>query len=230
LTNKNILFFVFVLFIIVGYFVFQNSFSSISPKSYSKNPIKQIDIDKDDDIMSLDKMEKELKNFDEKVKSIDSELNIDKYKIDNKRHSSEYYTNIFNQLDKDSVKNISKKSDVEPIKAVSVDENSLVKINKGDVFELPLLGNSVYNVKVDQKVQNKNGSVTITGNLVENNNYSVIMTKGKERTFMTVSTPDGSYEVEIKNGEGYVYSVKDIEKKRIDYNKPDTLVPPNYDR
>jgi hypothetical protein len=41
-----------------------------------------------------------------------------------------------------------------------------------------------------------------------------------------MTTPDGAFEIESKNGVEYIYSVGDINKRYMDYTKSDVLVPP----
>jgi hypothetical protein len=74
------------------------------------------------------------------------------------------------------------------------------------------------------KIIHKDGSTSITGNLINSNKkYSVVLTQGKNSSFGSLTTPEGTYEIEVLNGKGYVYSVNDIDKKRIDYTKEDVI-------
>jgi hypothetical protein len=68
--------------------------------------------------------------------------------------------------------------------------------------------------------------VTVTGNLIDSGNeYSIVLTEGKNMSFGSVTTPNGTFEIETKDGKGYVYSTTSIDNKWIDYSKSDTLEP-----
>ena len=119
---------------------------------------------------------------------------------------------------------ISKKQGVEPLFAIKIDKSTIRQLEIGETLALPYMGG--YEAKVSNKIVHKNGSVSITGNLVNaDNNYVVVFTEGKSAIFGTVTTPDGAYEVETKNGQGYIYAVNDIDSKWIDYTKSDTVNP-----
>jgi hypothetical protein len=119
---------------------------------------------------------------------------------------------------------ISKKQGVEPLFAIKIDKSTIRQLEIGETLALPYMGG--YEAKVSNKIVHKNGSVSITGNLVNaDNNYVVVFTEGKSAIFGTVTTPDGAYEVETKNGQGYIYAVNDIDTKWIDYTQSDTVNP-----
>ena len=177
------------------------------------------------EILDIKKLENEAKDIDTNFQNIEKIL-------ENKKQTTkqgEFFNDFFTQVDTDDITTLKAKEDVKPIGGVMIKEEYISKAKEGDVIELPIFGSGTYRVQVDKKVKNPSGSTTLSGTLVENKNYSFVMTKGKERTFFTVSTPDGAYEIESKNGQGYIYSVKDIERERIDYSKPDVLIPHKED-
>jgi len=119
---------------------------------------------------------------------------------------------------------MSKKQGIEPLFAIKIEKDSIHKIEIGESLSLGYMGD--YEAKISNKIVHKNGSVSITGNLVNSdNNYMVVLTEGKSSVFGTVTTPDGAYELETKDGQGYVYAVNDIDSRWIDYSKSDTLIP-----
>jgi len=118
------------------------------------------------------------------------------------------------------------KEGITPMVAIEMPKNSIKKLNIGDTVSLPNMGNGQFDAKITSKTTHKNGSVSVTGNLVDSGTqYSVVLTEGKNMTFGTVTTPNGSFEIEAKNGQGYVYATSDIDKGWIDYGKEDVLVP-----
>jgi hypothetical protein len=124
------------------------------------------------------------------------------------------------------VKNFAPKEGIKPVAAIELPKNSISKLNIGDTILLPNMGNGEFEAKITNKKEHKNGSVTVTGNLVDTGNqYSVVLTEGKNMSFGTVTTPNGSYEIEVKDGQGYVYSTDAIDREWIDHSQSDTLSP-----
>lgn len=118
------------------------------------------------------------------------------------------------------------KEGIAPSSAIALVQGTISKLNVGDTISLPYMGNGEFNAKISNKKVHKNGAVTVTGNLVDSGkDYSVVLTEGKTMSFGTVTTPNGSYEIETRNGQGYVYSTDDIDREWIDHSQSDTLVP-----
>jgi len=70
------------------------------------------------------------------------------------------------------------------------------------------------------------GTVTVTGHLLDDGgDYSVVLTEGKNMSFGTITTPNGAFEIEARDGKGYIYSAEAINSAMIDYSKDDTLIP-----
>lgn len=136
--------------------------------------------------------------------------------------------NVYQEIDKEALlKEMPHKKLVAPILAIEVEENNIAKLSVGDIIKLPLVGQVEYEAIISKKVQHKNGSTSVTGNLVgdQNEKHAVILTEGKSTSYASISTPEGAFEIETINGVGYVYSVKDIENKYIDPSKEDILHP-----
>ena len=116
------------------------------------------------------------------------------------------------------------KEGVSPLIAIEVLKGSIGKLEVGDKVSLPYMGEGEYEATITSKTLHKNGSVSVSGDIIDSGNkYSVVLTEGKNMSFGTVTTPNGSFEIETKNGQGYVYSTDSIDKKWIDYSKGDTL-------
>ena len=176
---------------------------------------KSSDIDIKDEFIEPKKLIQKVDKFENELKK----LKVEKDLILNE--DSEVLS-PFTIIDIDEVKSI-KKSDINPVSAVSVDSDNLLNANIGDVVELPTIGGSNYQVMITDKKRNKSGSITISGNLVEDEKYSAVLTGSKKGLYGSITTPDGAYEIEIQNGKGYIYSVEDIEKKRVDDSKSDEI-------
>jgi hypothetical protein len=118
------------------------------------------------------------------------------------------------------------KEGISPLIAVEIPKGTITKLEIGDKISLPYMGAGEYEATITEKTTHKNGSVSVSGNLSDSGiQYSVVLTEGKNMSFGTVTTPNGSFEIETKNGQGYVYSTDKIDQKWIDYSKSDTLEP-----
>ncbi len=211
---KNFFFFL-IIFVIAVILFWQLSQKETSFDTTNKIQKNSSDIDIKDEFIEPKKLIQEVEKFENELKNLKVEkdfiLNVD----------SEVFS-PFTIIDIDEVKSI-KKSDINPILAVSVDGDNLLNANIGDVVELPTIGGSNYQVMITDKKRNKSGSITISGNLVEDEKYSAVLTGSKKGLYGSITTPNGAYEIEIQNGKGYIYSVEDIEKKRVDDSKSDEI-------
>ena len=117
---------------------------------------------------------------------------------------------------------------VEPVSAISIRQNSIHKLKVGSILRIPISDEIFYDIYIQDKTINNNGSVSINGEYKDNDiKYSAIITEGKRSLFGSITTPFGAYEIEILNEEGYVYNRNDITRVKIDFTKKDTKVIPN---
>jgi len=115
------------------------------------------------------------------------------------------------------------REDVKPVMAIAMNSEKVLHLTIGDEIEIPL-PNGVYRAIIESKKINPSISLALTGNLEDddNNNYSITLTQGKRSVFATVTSPDGAFEIEVKDGKGYIYRTSDI-KKNIDYTQSDEI-------
>ncbi len=189
----------------------QNDIQEVKPPMSKEIDKKDNFIEPEQLVNAVKKMEENMENM--QIKNLD--LNED-ISVENR------YISPFEEVDISDVHTI-KIDDVKPISAIYVKKNSIASANIGDTIELPLLGTSNYRIKVTQKQKNGSGSITISGNLIEDNKYSATFTESKKGIYGSITTPDGAYELESQDGEGYIYSLKDIEKKRVNYKQSDEI-------
>ena len=172
----------------------------------------------DEESLKLDKVEKSLEEEDKNLvpKEVEPEM---------VQEESVEVNNIMVETDMEEVKkSFPAKEGISPLIAVEIPKGSVSKLNIGDKIALPYMGTGEYEATITGKITHKNGSVSVTGNLDDaGKRYSVVLTEGKNMSFGTVTTPDGSFEIETKDGQGYVYSTDTIDQKWIDYSKSDTL-------
>ena len=195
-------------------------------------------VDKEIKMLELATLEDEgLLTFEEdnlSVEDIDSALKKEQEadsEVEPKMVNDEHMLyNIMLEANMDEVnKEITPKSGIDPIIAIKVEKESLKNLKKGDRIALPYMGMGEYEAQISSKTIHKNGSVSVTGNIVgSNGDYSVVLTEGKNSMFGSITTKDGAFEIETINGKGYVYSVDEIDREWIDYGKKDTLEPDGH--
>ncbi|SFV61292.1 hypothetical protein MNB_SV-8-1188 [hydrothermal vent metagenome] len=136
--------------------------------------------------------------------------------------------NPFQEEDIDFVaQKLEKIKGVEPIAAVQMQQGIIKNAKIGDTLLLPPIDGISYEMKVQSKQILQSGTVNIEGDFIENGMvYSAVLTEGKKATFISMVTPNGTYEVNILNGIGYIYANTDIEKVKIDYSQTDEIESP----
>jgi len=133
--------------------------------------------------------------------------------------------NLFEKVDIDILKDYMPiKDGIKPILAVKISKDSIKNLKIGDKIVLPYIDNE-YEAKVIQKKINKNGDVSIIGKILDTQqeNYSIILSEGKQYSFGTINLPNQSLEIELFDGRGYIYSVNEIDNNWIDYSKDDFI-------
>ena len=69
-----------------------------------------------------------------------------------------------------------------------------------------------------------NGDKSLKGYLVNNPQYTVVMTEGRTATFATINTPDGSFLLEASGNEGWMMSLAELDNL-VDPNLVDYQIP-----
>ncbi len=189
------------------------------PKEVLTEIIQDVDSyrEEDKELMSLP-------SYDLDIGEIDEALDLTKMaeiEID----TSFEHKSIFIESSMDIVvQTLPKKDGIDPLSAIEISKNSIAKVKVGDTITLPFVDAAKYKAKISDKIVHKDGSTSITGNLLNTDNkYSIVLTEGKNSAFGSLTTPEGAYEIEVVDGKGYVYSVNDIDNKRIDYSKEDVI-------
>lgn len=164
------------------------------------------------------------------VLDIDKELELEKKLVFVQTVEPEISEDAIDIMVEASMSDVEKafpsKKGIKPVVAINLPQNSIKGLKVGETISLPNMGDGQFDAKVANKTTNNNGSVTIAANIIDTGNqYSVVLTEGKNMTFGTVSTPNGSFEIEVKDGIGYIYDTDDIDNAWIDYGKTDTLDP-----
>ena len=141
---------------------------------------------------------------------------------------STHLNNTFEDVDMDEMKTILvPKKGVEPRGAFRLPSGTIKNLKVGDAVTLPEIDGQQYIVHVIRREVNSNQSVTIKASIEgESSRYYSLMTEGEKTSFITVTLPEGVYEMETVNGDGYVYNANDIRKAWIDPSKTDGIVVP----
>ena len=130
---------------------------------------------------------------------------------------------IFEELDIDSVQlDRVPIEGVKPISALRMKQGTIKEIEVSDTILLPNIDGTVYELTITGKDISPRGNVSVDGSFSENGvNYSAILTEGSNAAFISMNTPEGTYEVELLDGIGFVYNSSDIDNTKIDYTKTD---------
>ena len=216
---------VLLLLVVLLYFIFSSSKSETVKKNISKSLLTQkVEPQKEKEAFPLLEVEDEVEE-DLTLALAPIELNTPKERVPEMVEDEVVDIMVETTMDEVS-KNFPPKEGVKPVTAINLPQHVIANLKIGDTVSLPNMGNGEFNAKITSKKRHKSGSVTVTGNLVDyGDDYSVVLTEGKKMSFGTVTTPNGSYEIEARDGQGYVYSTEAIDSARIDDSKEDFLIP-----
>lgn len=207
-----------IIVIVIGIIYFSNL-------QVSNEEIDDIDVETFFETPQLDDNISELENLklDEEFEVPIMPEEIIKETKENK-HSK---LNIFKELNVDELlKEVPNTKRTSPMSAVEIPQNSISQLRIGEIIQLPTIGQIEYSAKITDRTVHKNGSVSVSGDLEGegNANFSVVLTEGKNSSFASITTPEGTFQIETVNGRGYIYSVNEIERNYIDPNKEDVLI------
>ena len=207
-----------IVFIAVG----TNFFLSYSNKTNSDN-VEELE---EDSFFKVPPLEDENISELASLEKLDLNLSNEKIEIQKIDETPIMNKNIYTEIDKDELlKSLPIKRKVQPRFAIQLTQGSIHKLNVGDTITLPNVGQVEYEATISKKIVHDNGSVSVTGNINGESSYAVVLTEGKKNSYATINTPEGSFEIETINGQGYIYSVEDLENRLIDPNKDDFIAP-----
>jgi hypothetical protein len=144
--------------------------------------------------------------------------------IDNSRYVDDIF--VYEDMDELATR-VAPKSGIKPVVALSIEQGAIKSLEIGDTVVLPVVGDIYYEMEITQKTVYPNNSISVDGTFSEDGiEYTAILTEGESSSFVSMTTPQGAYEVEIFSELGYMYSVNDIQKVRIDSSVSDTIEVP----
>lgn len=117
--------------------------------------------------------------------------------------------------------------DITDVEAVMFNLDALSGIAVGDQLELPSIGGNTYVATVSNVQDIYNGNISIKASYeAYGESYTVRVTQGSDLSFVTVTTPEGNYQLQVNSdGEAVIISEKQLDD-RIDTSVPDVLIPP----
>ncbi len=116
--------------------------------------------------------------------------------------------------------------EVPPIAAIQL-EASLQKLKNGDTLILPDIEGDDYILHIVDHDVNPNHSISATASFQDEGiTYTTTITQSDKSTYITLSTPQGIYEIETKGNTGYIYKSSDIKKALQTSQESDVIIVP----
>lgn len=111
-------------------------------------------------------------------------------------------------------------------KTVAIDRAAIGNLRVGQRMTVPIPQlEAAFTGKVEQMIKHNNGDTTWRGHLEEyGDHFRVVITQGKDSSFASIDTPNGSYHLEAHGNTGWVAAAADLNAE-IDYSKPDFIIP-----
>lgn len=115
------------------------------------------------------------------------------------------------------------RSGIAPTQLLKIDLSMLHQLKKGDLLTLPI-NTQQKTIKVDKVETLWNGDLNIQGSIQAQDGGSLpaVISSGKNSTFASFSTEEGSFELEAFGNIGALYSVNEMDKKTF-YPETDEL-------
>lgn len=221
-VNKKVIFVLLFMFTSVGVFLFAGSGSDTQKSNtvpektlYSKTEVKAIE--KEDHADAEPVLNTQALKKTEKVFFVAKTKQVE---------------NAFRVVETEEMSTVMRhKKKVKPLSAFKVEKGIIRSLRVGDTIILPEINDVSYELKVEKfAIERKSKSVTLTASIEgEDDIYQALLTEGTSGyAYITVNSSSGIFEMEIYNGNGYIYNSKDIKNAMIDYSKTDALPPPPF--
>lgn len=128
--------------------------------------------------------------------------------------------------DNEDLSQVKISDEIQGAQKIKMNTELLKNVVPGDQIQLPVLDGSEYTIDIE-KVNDDKKNVNIRGRVeAQGESYLATITQGEKRTFATISTPNGTYDLRLVNGKGWVYESDQL-NAHIDTTKPDVLLPPD---
>jgi hypothetical protein len=142
-------------------------------------------------------------------------------------HSSKQL-NIYEPLSLDEARLTTKaRHNINPVGAIRIHSNRLNNLRYNDPFMINDIEGNDYTMTVSNIQKHSDGSVTTTGIYHDEDiRYTATITHSDQESFITLSTPQGIYEIESSNHVGYIYRSDTMRRKMQDTTISDVIVLP----
>jgi len=119
------------------------------------------------------------------------------------------------------------RKNITPIEAISLSTSNTEELKVNDTLTLPNIEGVDYTIIISSVVKNSDDSHSLTGQFKDEGiSYTTTITKSTQSSYITLSTPQGTYEIETQDGVGYIYRTSDIRKHLQKPNVNDVIVLP----
>jgi len=116
---------------------------------------------------------------------------------------------------------------IKPISAIQMNLHAFKQLNIQDTIVLTDIEGLDYPLTVTHIQTNNDASITMTASYADEGiGYTSTMTQSDNEGFISLATAQGLYEIETKNGVGYVYKTGDIRKQMQDTSLSDVIILP----
>lgn len=141
-----------------------------------------------------------------------------------------YYSDSFDVITLSDALEISPpKKKIAPLVAFQYKQGTIKNMRVGDTLVLPEIDGESIEVRTESKKITKRGNTFIRASLADGSGSHgdiIVMTEGSTSTFFSVRTSQKSYEGEVIDGVGYIYSTADM-RKSVDHSISDAIRIPN---
>ena len=119
------------------------------------------------------------------------------------------------------------RKNITPVGAIRMPSNSMATLTPNDTFTLRDIEGADYTMTISGIQEHDDGSVTKTGQFTDEGIiYTTTITQAEHSSFITLSTPQGLYEIETSNEVGYIYRTDTIRKQMQNTKISDVIVLP----
>ena len=119
------------------------------------------------------------------------------------------------------------RKNITPVGAIRMPSNSMATLTPNDTFTLRDIEGADYTMTISGIQEHDDGSVTKTGQFTDEGIiYTTTITQAEHSSFITLSTPQGLYEIETSNEVGYIYRTDTIRKQMQNTKINDVIVLP----
>ena len=141
-------------------------------------------------------------------------------------HTARSYP-LFEEIDPDLVETLHPPKGTDGATAIRIDTASLQQLKRGDQIAVPVSDGVRYSFHVTQTEHTAQGTLHIQSKLQEEgNSYDCIITHAGVSTFITMTTPLGSYEAKLIREKGFLLSTQALREAVGGHDRPDTVAAP----